>query len=204
MVERHSNNQIGATLQEKGDMTEHPTRIKVLDAVDALADRGIDHVTIDAISDRSGVTNGSIYHHFGSRAGALAAAAARAFSDAMTASAKALNDRSAETCVLEFVSRYVAWIEQNPNRATLMYQAPLEVDLTEAQDTKLRAFAPVISWVSSRAGELREVPTELLDPVVFGPVHETVRRWLAGDRATPLVDLGDPLGEAVWRIAQPE
>ena len=175
-------------------MTEHPTRIKVLDAVDELADCGIDHVTIDAISERSGVTNGSIYHHFGSRAG----------SDAMTAATKALDDRSAETCVLDFVTRYVAWIEQNPDRATLMYEAPLEVDLTDVQDTKLRAFAPVISWVSSRAGELRELPPELLDPVVFGPVHETARRWLAGDRTTSLVDLGEPLAEAVWRIAQGE
>ena len=184
-------------------MTEHPTRTKVLDAVDELTDRRIEHVTIDAISEKSGVTNGSIYHHFGSRAGALAAAAARAFADAMHVSTAALDDRDAEACVRDFVDRYTAWVEENPNRATVMYEAPLVVDLTEVRDVKVRAFAPVISWVSSRAGEVRTVPAELLDPIVFGPVHETVRRWLAGDRTSPLSDLCGPLADAVWRLAQP-
>ena len=185
-------------------MSEHPTRTKVLDAVDALTDRGIQDVTIDAISERSGVTNGSIYHHFGSRAGALAAAAARSFADVMHQAVKALDGRDAETCVRDFVDRYIDWIERNPHRAVVMYEAPLEVDLTGVQDAKLEAFGPVFSWVSSRTSEVREIPAALLDPVVFGPVHETVRRWLAGDRATPLRSLGVPLGEAVWRIVQPD
>ncbi len=185
-------------------MGEHPTRTKVLDAVDALTDRGIEQVTIEAISERSGVTNGSIYHHFGNRAGALAAAAARAFADAMTVSSAALDDRDAEACVRDFVVRYLAWVEQNPNRASLMYEAPLVVDLTDVEETKLQAFAPVISWVSSRTGELRGIRADLLDPVVFGPVHETVRRWIAGNHVASLSDLGEPLAEAVWRIARSE
>lgn len=185
-------------------MAEHPTRTKVLDAVEALVDGTIDHVTIDAISARSGVTNGSIYHHFGSRAGALAAAAARAFADAMAVSAIALDDRQAETCVRDFVDRYLAWVERNPDRATLLYHAPLLVDLADVRETKVSAFAPIVTWAASRGGELREMPADLLDPVAFGPVHETVRRWLASDRAASLAGLSKHLGEAVWRIAQPD
>lgn len=184
-------------------MSEHPTRTKVLDAVDALASQGLDHLTIDAISQRSGVTNGSIYHHFGSRAGALAAAAARAFADAMSVAVEAMDDRDTESCVRDFVARYLVWVEQNPNRASLMYEAPLVVDMDDVQETKLHAFAPVISWVSSREEELTRIPADLLDPMVFGPVHETVRRWLAGDRTTRLFALNEPLAEAVWSIAQP-
>lgn len=184
-------------------MSEHPTRAKVLDAVDVLANGGIDGVTIDAISDRSGVSNGSIYHHFGSRAGALAAAAARAFEEAMSAAGEALDDRAAETCARDFVARYLIWVEHNPDRAMLLYQAPLVVDLSDVQETKTRAFAPVVSWIRSRADEVREIAPELLDPVAFGPVHETVRRWLASDRAIPLETVRAPLADAVWRIVQP-
>jgi hypothetical protein len=122
----------------------------------------------------------------------------------MGAAQKALDDRDAESCTRDFVDRYITWVEQNPDRATLLYQAPLVVDLTDVQEAKLQAFAPVVSWIASRAGEVREIVADVLDPVVFGPVHETVRRWLADDRSRPLTALSETLGEAVWRIAQPD
>lgn len=85
-----------------------------------------------------------------------------------------------------------------PDLGTLVYHARLVVDLTDVQQTKIRAFAPVASWEASRAGNVSDIPAEHLDPVAFGPVNETVRRWLAVGRLTPTVDFSAHLAEAVW------
>jgi len=58
----------------------HGTRERVLDVVvDQLEEGGETAVRIDAVRDLSGVSIGSIYHHFGDRDGLIAAAQLRRF-----------------------------------------------------------------------------------------------------------------------------
>ncbi|MFD6195306.1 TetR/AcrR family transcriptional regulator [Mycobacteriaceae bacterium NPDC060252] len=61
-------------VQQRG----HLTTTRVLDAtLDILGERGAQGVTIAAVSQRSGVANGSIYHRFGDRRQLLVAAHGR-------------------------------------------------------------------------------------------------------------------------------
>lgn len=69
------------------------TRDLVLDVVvDLLETGGEAAVRIDGVRDRSGVSIGSIYHHFGDRDGLIAAAQVRRFSRYAEAEIAALSD----------------------------------------------------------------------------------------------------------------
>jgi AcrR family transcriptional regulator len=76
------------------------TRMRVLEVVvDQLEDGGEVAVRIDAVRDRSGVSIGSIYHHFGDRDGLIAAAQLYRFSryaEAEIAALSAIVERAAD------------------------------------------------------------------------------------------------------------
>ncbi|WP_170191751.1 TetR/AcrR family transcriptional regulator [Saccharothrix syringae] len=172
----------------------------VLDAALALvAEGGLDAVTIGALTARSGVSNGSVYHHFGSRAGLLAVLYRESFAHCMAALVPALEVGDARKAVRAVVARYLEWVADHPGRAHFLYAAPESADPA----VKLAAFRPVARWFAARmaAGELREVPLWALDPVVMGPAHECARRHLRhGFDLGPAVDL---VADAVWGAVAP-
>jgi AcrR family transcriptional regulator len=157
------------------------TRDKILDAVIALAGRGLDAVTIEAVTAASGTTNGSVYHHFGSRSGVLLAAMDRVFATAITEALPALDGRPAPVAIGGFVERYVCWVSEHRREATILYGAPLAVQTDDLSPAKQEALAPVGAWLAHRmgTGELNGMALQFVDPIAFGPVHEMCRRWLA-------------------------
>lgn len=105
---------------------------RVLDAVESLAvTSGSAAVTIRAVSAAVGVSNGAVYHTFGSRAGLLAQAwlrAGRRFLDAQHASveqALAAPDRDAgRAAVAAAADAPAAFAEQHPNSCLLLLTMP--------------------------------------------------------------------------------
>ncbi|MEU4742081.1 TetR/AcrR family transcriptional regulator [Actinosynnema sp. NPDC023658] len=175
-------------------------RRAVLDAALALVDEGgLDAVTISALTARSGVSNGSVYHHFGSRAGVFAVLYGESFAHCVAAMLPALGDGDAEQAVRAAVARYLGWVTEHPGRARFLYAAPSTADPV----VKAAAFEPVARWFADRmaAGEVREIPLWALDPVVMGPAHECARRYLMG--ALDLAVAADPVGDAVWAAVAP-
>ena len=70
-----------------------PTRDRILDVVvELLADGGEAAVRIDEVRDRSGVSIGSIYHHFDDRDGLIVAGQVRRFARYAAAEIAALSD----------------------------------------------------------------------------------------------------------------
>jgi AcrR family transcriptional regulator len=174
----------------------------VLDAALALVDEGgLGAVTISALTARSGVSNGSVYHHFGSRAGVFAVLYGESFAHCVAAMLPALDVGAvdAEKAVRAMVARYLEWVVANPGRARFLYAAPLTADPA----AKAEVFAPVAHWFAARmaAGEVREFPLWALDPIVMGPAHECARRYLTG--ALDLTVVGEFVGDAVWAAVAP-
>ncbi|WP_179118209.1 TetR/AcrR family transcriptional regulator [Saccharothrix sp. ALI-22-I] len=172
----------------------------VLDAALALVDEGgLDAVTISALTARSGVSNGSVYHHFGSRAGLFAVLYGESFAHCVAAMTPALDVGDAEKAVRAVVARYLEWVAAHPGRARLLYTAPSTAD----PEVKAALFEPVARWFAARmaAGEVREIPLWALDPVVMGPAHECARRYLTG--GLDLTVAGDLVGDAVWAAVAP-
>ncbi|MHA7653517.1 TetR family transcriptional regulator [Mycobacterium sp. ML4] len=108
----------------------------VLDAVESLAvASGPGAVTIRAISSRTGVSNGALYHTFGSRAGLLARAwlrAGRRFLDAQTAAVDAAlagheaRVSAAVKAVAAAADAPAAFAEQHPDSCRLLLTMPRE------------------------------------------------------------------------------
>ncbi|MCC8247362.1 TetR/AcrR family transcriptional regulator [Saccharothrix luteola] len=172
----------------------------VLDAALALVDEGgLDAVTISALTARSGVSNGSVYHHFGSRAGLFTVLYGESFAHCVAAVAPALDGGDAEKAVRAVVARYLAWVTEHPGRARFLYAAPSTADPAVKADV----FEPVARWFAARmaAGELREIPLWALDAVVMGPAHECARRHLMG--VLDLAQASDLVGDAVWAAVAP-
>ena len=99
---------------------------RVLDAAESLAvSSGPAAATIRAISAAVGVSNGAVYHTFGSRTGLLARAWLRAgqrFLDAQTASVN--QARSGVQAVLAAADTPAAFSEQYPNSCLLLLTVP--------------------------------------------------------------------------------
>ncbi|GAA3875587.1 TetR/AcrR family transcriptional regulator [Saccharothrix violaceirubra] len=171
----------------------------MLDAALELVSGGLDAVTISALTARSGVSNGSVYHHFGSRAGVFAVLYEESFRHSVDAMAPALRAASVEAVVRGLVGHYLDWVVANPERARFLYAAPMTVEPV----VKAAAFAPIAEWFAGRAaaGELRDVPVWSLDPVVMGPAHECARRFLLG--VLDLAVVRAHVMDAVWSSVAP-
>jgi AcrR family transcriptional regulator len=178
------------------------TRKRIVDAVVALADKGVAAITIEAVTAASGTTNGSVYHHFGSRDGLLSSAIDRVFAAAMKSARPALDTRPAVDAISDFVGRYVSWVATHRREATVLYQAPLALQAAMPSPAKQEAFAPIGAWLAGRMdeGELETLDLALVDPVAFGPVHELCRRWLANPESAAPSDQTGTLAQAVVAI----
>jgi AcrR family transcriptional regulator len=175
-------------------------RQSLLDAALSLvSEGGLDAVTIAALTERSGMSNGSIYHHFGSRAGVFAQLYADSYARCVTAMLPALDARPASVAVRDLTLRYLDWVTANPSRARFLYAAPDHADPVAKQ----AEFAPVLTWFSDRmaAGELRPIPPWALEPVAMGPAHESVRRFLLG--VFDLKSARELIADAVWSVLSP-
>ncbi|HEX7307994.1 TetR/AcrR family transcriptional regulator [Lentzea sp.] len=175
-------------------------RQSLLDAALSLvSEGGLDAVTIAALTERSGMSNGSIYHHFGSRAGVFAQLYADSYARCVAAMLPALDSRPARDAVRDLALRYLDWVTANPSRARFLYAAPDHADPAAKQ----AEFAPVLTWFSERtaAGELRPIPPWALEPVAMGPAHESVRRFLLG--VFDLEAARDLVADAVWATLSP-
>jgi AcrR family transcriptional regulator len=175
-------------------------RQSLLDAALTLvSEGGLDAVTIAALTERSGMSNGSIYHHFGSRAGVFAQLYADSYARCVAAMVPALDSGPASACVRALTLNYLDWVAANPSRARFLYAAPDHADPAAKQ----AEFAPVLTWFLSRmaAGDLRPIPPWALEPVAMGPAHESVRRFLLG--VFDLAEAREHIADAVWAVLRP-
>jgi hypothetical protein len=64
-------------------------------------------------------------------------------------------------------------------------------------------FAPVLTWFLDRMArkEMRDIPLWALEPVVMGPAHESVRRFLLG--VLDLDEAREIIADAVWAVLKP-
>ncbi|OBI31797.1 TetR family transcriptional regulator [Mycolicibacter terrae] len=120
---------------------------RVLDAVESLAARsGPAAVTIRAVGEATGASNGAVYHGFGSRAGLLAAAWLRAARRFLALQDDLVSAASGPTgAVIAAADAPVAFAERHPDAARLLqalrHDALLAEDLPEEVAAQLRGVA---------------------------------------------------------------
>ncbi|MXO49314.1 TetR family transcriptional regulator [Erythrobacter vulgaris] len=183
------------------------TREKVLEAArDLIVEHGHEQVSLKEICERSGVSNGSIFHHFGSKEGIvreLFAAERAAYlgvirnaimqydgdpCDAFAAGTRAAlhyqakNPGSFGRLIAEFSDS--EWLRRN-----------VDLWLTVASEEE----SPVIAWAAEyfRSGALPRLPPAFYQAAMLGPTDLLSRAHRQGRLAGDIEELGDDLAEFV-------
>ncbi|WP_440104732.1 TetR/AcrR family transcriptional regulator [Streptosporangium sp. H16] len=196
------------------------TRERLLAAALDLYEReGADGFTMTAVTGTSGVSVGSLYHHFGSFDGLAAALYARCLSGLLDAVIAALDavppgegtgsgedaEARAAAGIEAVVTGYLGFTRAHRAAAHFVhasaYAAFLPAHAALVAREKEPRLAGILGWLRpyAEAGLVVELPDALTEMLVVGPVAETARRWLAG---APGIDLDEAcrlLPERIWR-----
>jgi len=161
--------------------------------------------SIEDIRAASGASNGSIYHHFGSKERIAASLYAEAMADyqrgvrAVIATAE-----TAEAGIRGIVEQFLVWVGEHRELAILMLALEhgdvRRVAAEEVAALNAGFFADVGGWIERHvaAGDLPAVPRDLLMPVVLGPARRFAELWLEGRARTPIDEAARVLAALAW------
>ncbi|MDI3387622.1 TetR/AcrR family transcriptional regulator [Streptomyces sp. B-S-A8] len=192
--------------QKRGEATVE----QVLDAALRIyAASGEGGLTVEAVTRTSGVSSGSVYHHFGSMHGVVLALAQRWLGQLLGELVTALTQAPGPRAAVDGIVRaYLAFVRRNPDAARLLHSATADqnvmADIESVRDSQEARLSPVAEWIDARvaAGELAALPAPLIEALILGPVVAVARRWLTlGD-----VDLDvatESLPERIWQSVSP-
>ncbi|THA88778.1 TetR/AcrR family transcriptional regulator [Streptomyces sp. LRa12] len=188
--------------QHRGEVTSD----LLLDAaLRVYADAGEQGLTVSAVTRASGVSLGSLYHHFGSIDGLVNALLTRWLGRLLGELADAVGDsHDARTGVRALVRAYLGFVQAHPDVSRLLHSSRADqVGMEqgrELRDVQEARMPPLTSWVLRHVerGEIAPLSPALLESLLLGPVVGVSRRWLTlGD-----VDLDETariLPERIWR-----
>jgi AcrR family transcriptional regulator len=173
------------------------TRTRILDeALACFSESGYEQTTIARIRERSGVSNGALFHHFPTKeaiADALYVDALASFQEGLW---DLLGHRPAtlRAAVAGTISHQLRWIQANEDRARFLYarghldwDSPAGARLEELNRTLAAAYR---DWMAPlvETGQIRPMSMLMLTAIVTGPAHAIARRWLAGQLGSSLHD----------------
>ncbi|MER6996954.1 TetR/AcrR family transcriptional regulator [Streptomyces sp. NPDC000410] len=193
--------------QQRGELTADLLLDAALRVYAAEGERGI---TVGAITQASGISQGSLYHHFGSIDGLVAALTHRWLGRLLGELGMSLQrSRTARTGIRAVVRTYLAFIQEHREAALLLHSSMADrygmaqgKELRDAQEARLSAFA---LWIQPRidSGELAPLPLPLIESLVLGPVVGVARRWLSGIDDVDLAEAARVLPDRIWRSLAP-
>ncbi|SHN33884.1 TetR/AcrR family transcriptional regulator [Cryptosporangium aurantiacum] len=186
------------------------TAQRLLDAALAVHEEGgSEQFTVQAISAASGVSLGSLYHHFGSADGLAAALYARCMVALLEAVAAPLTTaRTARAGVRGIAAAYLTFVAEQPAAARFIHASAVSGYLAAHAETvaaaKKPAIEPIFEWARPhvRAGRIVDLPEPLLEMLIIGPVAETARRYLAGVPGLDLAEAVRVLPERIWQAVR--
>jgi AcrR family transcriptional regulator len=188
-------------------MAPSNTRERIMQAALAcfLAD-GYEQTTIARIRERSGASNGALFHHFPSKesiAEALYVEALRSFQAGLW-QLIGRRPRSLRSAVRATIAHQLRWIEEHPDLARFVYargHLDWESPGASAVESMNRDLAAAFrSWLEPlvASGEVRPRSILLITAIVSGPAHAIAQRWLAGQLAQAPSEFVDELAAAAW------
>ncbi|MFJ8821503.1 TetR/AcrR family transcriptional regulator [Streptomyces sp. NPDC102467] len=187
------------------------TADRLLDtALRVYADAGEQGVTVSALTKASGVSLGSLYHHFGSIDGLMNALLMRWLGRLLgELGAALLPARTARGGVRALTEAYLGFIKEHPDAARLMHSSRADQlgmaqarQLRDAQEARL---SPLTEWIRQHieSGEVAPLPDALIESLVLGPVIGVARSYLAGVGSIDLDEAARILPDRIWRSLAP-
>lgn len=162
-------------------------------------------VSMEQVRRRAGVSNGSLYHHFRSRAELVAHLFVGGITEAQELTLCTLSHTpDAEAGVRGVVVAQLNWVEGHPDLARLVYSDPHDEVLLAAEPTfgeHNRRYVEIVGgWLDTHMsrGTLVRRQFAVAHALWAGPTQEFCRHWLHGrSRLAPHEVAGD-LGDGAW------
>ncbi|MEV6398862.1 TetR/AcrR family transcriptional regulator [Streptomyces sp. NPDC051907] len=175
-------------------------------ALQVYATSGQQGFTVNAVTAASGVSLGSLYHHFGSFDGLAAGLYIRCMGQLCDeVFADLSRTRTARTGVRALVKAYLRFTEEHRDAALFLhasaYSGYLASHAEEIRAFKAEKFAAIAEWLGPRiaAGEIAALPTPVIEVLVMGPIEETARRWLSSTYDMDVNEAARILPDRIWR-----
>lgn len=189
--------------QQRGERTAERL---VETALTVYADKGPEGFTVHAVSATSGISLGSVYHHFGSFDGLAAALYCRCLANLLDSLLAALEQATTARAGLRaLVLAYLQFVQEHPAQAHFLhassYASFLPAHATVIAEAKAPRMARMLAWLRPHveAGTVVDLPIPFTEILVIGPVTEVTRRWLAGAADLDLEQAARLLPERIWR-----
>jgi len=168
--------------------------------------QGYAGASMEQVRRAAWVSNGSLYHHFPSRADL----AGRLLVDGMARSQQIVlsvlgGGSDAEQVVREVVHAQLGWVQEHVGLARLLYgDLPDEVLLAAEPSfgEQNRRYVDVLGgWLRAQAeqGALVRRPFGVADALWLGPGQEFARHWLRGRSKLAPTDVAADLADGAWR-----
>ena len=187
---------------------------KILDiALSCFVQHGVEATTIEMIKTASGMSVGSLYHHFGNKDKIAAAIFIESMADfgQLTRDylqAVTVTNGSAEAGIKALIYANVDWICNNAERARIVFQQRSSLSRGGSEgkwknDTNV-FYRDLLAWFSPaiKQAQIRDLPIELMSSLISGPTHDYARHWLGGRYPVPLHDYRELLAEAAWQAVR--
>jgi AcrR family transcriptional regulator len=186
-------------------MASTQTRRRILDAALAcFTEEGYEQTTIARIRERSGASNGALFHHFAAKEAIADALYVEAIASFQQGLWELLDRRPADLreAVHGAIAHQLHWTEQHPDLARFVYLRGHpdsgSADGAELYQLNRELAAAFRRWMAPLAerGEIRPTSMLVISAIVGGPAHALARRWLAGHLPAPLTSFTGELADA--------
>lgn len=187
------------------------TRERLLQAAaEVFLAQGFGESSMDLVRQRAGASNGSLYHHFPTKASLADALYAQTLREFHAAVMVPIRGRaSARSGVKGLVRAYVERVIAHPGQARLLHElrrtGQLEGGAGEWERANAQGFGLLRAWVDRKvdAGELRPLPFPVWIAMVFGPLLQLTPAWLAAGTPQVPPKVRQALEQAVWCAVAP-
>jgi AcrR family transcriptional regulator len=200
--------QAGNALECRSMRGRGASRSAIVEAALACTEAaGWETTSMQAVRERAGVSNGTLFHYFPSRQALASAVADAGLVDHQGALLHEL--RTAERVddgVRRAVVRHLRWVEDNRQLARLLLVATPPEALRTGQHPGALAsnrgfFIEVAAWLGQH-GWSGTPALPVLVALWIGPAQEYARGWLAAPRS-PLAPVAAVLAEGAWQALRP-
>lgn len=175
-------------------------------ALACFNEAGFADTTMEDIRKRSKASNGSIYHHFKGKDQLAAAVYLEGIVDFQKGLINELKKHpEAREGVYAIVRYHLRWVSEHAEWARYLFQmrhAGFMADSEESINLENKNFAKEISAFFSRhirAGKLRNLPVEIIIPIILGPCQEYARFWINRNISTGLDTAAAEFAGAAWQ-----
>jgi AcrR family transcriptional regulator len=193
------------------DIAPTPTRGKLIEAAGRVfLAQGYEAASMDLVRAEAGVSNGSLYHHFPSKAHLAGALYEHTLRDFHQALLKPVSGKvRAEAGVRGLVRAYVRWVLQHPDRAKLLHRLRHSGEMAGLESAwaapNQEAYGALCAWIEQMiaAKEMRRLPFPLWMALVFSPAMALTPTWVNQARPSVPPAVRAALEDAAWRAVAP-